>query len=144
VGNDPVNRIDPLGLDDVFVGVEGDLIGIVGVEGSAGFVLDTDHPWESGFFISGGVGAGANVGFSWLSGGWAFRDIEGWGSDIDLNKGAISPVILMDDEGWNGVGFGVGPGLGLSLGVTYTKTFTVRDLYDWAMSRFSAGDEVCR
>jgi RHS repeat-associated protein len=131
VGNDPVNRRDPRGLDDIFVGLEFDLVGISGFEGQVGVVIDTDHPEESGLFIQGGPAFGANVGAS-LCVGYSTGDIEGWGSDLDLNLVKGSPVFLFDDKGeWNGVAIGGGPGVGVSVGETKTGTLTVSEMVDW-------------
>jgi len=135
VRNDPVNRRDPSGLADIFVGIEGDLVGITGFEGGFGLVIDTDSLEKSGLFIQGGPGSGANVGVA-VCGGFTTRDIEGWGTDVDVNAGKFSPVILMDDKGLSGFAVGLGPGIGLSYSATYTSTLTVSQIWDWAKELF--------
>jgi RHS repeat-associated protein len=125
-GNQPINRIDPLGLIDLFGYVEGDLVGILGIEGGVGFVVDTDDLLESGVFTTIGPAAGANVGAS-LGAGFALREIEGWSTNIDVNAFGVSPVISFDDAGFNGAAVGLGPGKGMSISETYTSTYTIRD-----------------
>jgi RHS repeat-associated protein len=97
VKNDPVNRRDPRGLADVFVGVEGEIVGVVGIESGFGIVIDTDHPGESGFYVQSGPASGASVGVS-VCGGFSLRDIEGSGTDIDANLGNWSIVGTGDDH----------------------------------------------
>jgi hypothetical protein len=63
-----------------------------------------------------------------IAAGGVLRDIEGWGTDIDINAGKVSPVLYFDDQGINGFALGIGPGLGGSFSVTNTRTFTVDDL----------------
>jgi RHS repeat-associated protein len=130
VNGDPVNRRDPSGLADIFLGVEGDLNGVVGGEGGFGIVFDTDNWLDSGIYGTVGFGAGANVGVS-VCGGYARREIEGWGTDIDINAGKVSPTFLFDEEGFNGMSFGVGPGVGASIGASNTWTLSIGDLVKW-------------
>jgi RHS repeat-associated protein len=124
--DDPVNRKDPVGLVDLFVQVEGDLVAIFGGEGGFGLVIDTDNLGESGVFGTAGVAAGVNVGIA-LSGGFAVREIEGWSFNVDANLGAVSPVVSFDEAGFNGVAMGIGPGKGLSVSFTKTWSYTVND-----------------
>lgn len=81
VGNDPANRRDPRGLADVFIGVDADLVGFVGVEGGFGIVIDTDKLSDSGVSVTAGPAGGANIGASVQVGAVA-RDIEGL--DLEL------------------------------------------------------------
>lgn len=127
VGNDSVNRRDPRGLWDLFVGYEVDLVGATGYEFGAGIVIDLDSPSESGFYYNFGPGGGANVGWG-VCGGLVARDIEGWGTDIDWNAGDVSPVAIFDDKGLNGFAVGFGPGNGLSFSATETTTFTFSEI----------------
>jgi RHS repeat-associated protein len=127
VRNDPINRFDPKGLVDIFIGFEGDLVGgPIGGESALGIVIDTDHPLESGIFRTGGPAAGGNVGVS-VCVGAVVRDVEGFGSDIDANIGQWSPSLIFDDQGVNGASLGYGPGVGVSLAQGYTTTITVQD-----------------
>lgn len=109
VGNGPVNRIDPLGLFDVFGYVDGDLVGIVGPEGGFGIVVDFDNLGEAGVFGSAEPSGGANVGIG-AGVGFALRDIEGWSYNIDVNAGAVSLSINFYDQGLNGIGLAFDPG----------------------------------
>jgi uncharacterized protein RhaS with RHS repeats len=137
VGNNPVNRIDPNGLLDLFGYLEGDLVGILGGEGGFGIVIDTDNLGQSGIFGTAGPATGANVGAS-TGAGFALRDIEGWSYNVDLNLGGVSPVFSFDDAGFNGVSFGVGPGAGLSTSATKTWTYTVNDAIEDIKGFFNA------
>jgi len=135
--NDPMNCIDPSGLADIFIGVEGDLVGgPIGVESAFGIVIDTDHLLESGFFRTGGPAAGGNVGVS-VCVGAVVRDIEGFGSDIDANIGKWSPSVIFDDQGVNGASLGIGPGVGVSVAQGYTTTSTVQDAINVARGWFN-------
>ena len=131
-GNNPVLYMDPLGLLDLFIGVEGDLVGILGLEGGVGIVIDTDHLGDSGIFGTIGPAAGGNVGGA-ISGG-IVKEIEGWSYNFDANLGMVSPVISMDSQGFNGISVGYGPGAGLSASATYTSTYSVKEMYNDAKS----------
>lgn len=126
----PVSRIDPLGLADWYIGVDLDLVGIVGFEGGVGLVLDTDNLLDSGVWVNGGRAQGANVGIA-LSGGYACRDIEGKSASIDANVGKVSLVPTFDDEGFNGGSIGIGPGLGMSGSTTQTWTLSPNAVMKW-------------
>jgi RHS repeat-associated protein len=126
--NDPINFVDPEGLRDIFYGVEGDLVGVTGVEGGFGIVIDTDNLGESGLYGTIGPAVGANVGVS--HGGGIVNEVEGWSYSIDANVGVVSPVIVADNSGFNGVAFGKGPGLGMSVSATYTGTYSLIDMYE--------------
>jgi hypothetical protein len=69
-----------------------------------------------------------------LCGGVVARDIEGWGTDIDVNFKAGSASVIMDDKGLNGFSGGVGPGIGGSMSATYTTTITLQDMWNWAQN----------
>jgi hypothetical protein len=116
-----------------------DVVGFTGgIELGPGLVFDTDAPWESGIYWNAGPAAGANVGFGFgFGGGAVLRDIEGWGSDLDLNLGAASPVFLFDDQGFNGFAYGKGPGVGGSVADTYTQTLSVGDVANWLVGDWS-------
>ena len=116
---DPLSRRDPSGLADFFVLIDIDLVAIFGFEVSGGFVIDTDHLTESGYFVSAGPAAGANIGIG-VGGGYASRDIEGEGIGVDLNVSSISPSVLFDDQGLNGFALTWGQGLGASWSRTRT------------------------
>jgi RHS repeat-associated protein len=130
VGDEPVNGVDLKGTVDVFRGLDLDLVGIVGVEVGVGVVFDTDHPLQSGIYVSGGPGSGASVGIA-VQDGIVLRDIEGWGTSVDINAKLVSPVLIMDDKGINGVAGGVGPGIGVSVSTTYTTTLSPEKVIGW-------------
>lgn len=135
VRNNPVSRIDPLGLADIFTGYEVDAVGIVGASGGFGYVFDTDNLLDSGIWANYGVAGGANVGAAAIFGIVA-RDIEGEGGEADLNLAVVSPSILTDDQGINGAAFGFGPGKGGSVGYGRTHTLTLRDMgrfFTWVL-----------
>lgn len=138
VGNDPVNKIDPLGLCDVFGVVEGDLVGTVGPEGGVGIVIDLSNPGQSGVFGTVGPAAGGNVGWG-IGGGIVKRGVEGWSYNVDTNLGAGSITGIFDDSGFNGVTVTVvGFGVGLSASTTKTWTYSINDLIkDFTKKLFS-------
>jgi RHS repeat-associated protein len=123
----PISRVDPLGLADLFTGYEIDAVGIIGGSAGFGYVLDTDNLLDSGIWGNYGVDSGANVGVSAFAGIVA-RDIEGEGGEADLNLKVVSPVLLTDDKGINGAALGIGPGVGGSVGYGRTHTLTVRTI----------------
>jgi RHS repeat-associated protein len=144
VRTNPVRRIDPTGLVDVFLGGDFDAVWGAGVEAGAGVVIDTDD-WrrESGVYGSLGPAVGRNLGAG-LVVGLALREIEGGfdsSANIDVNAVAFGIVYMEDAVGFNGLAFGVGPGGGVSLSATPTATGTwddvkslwqdVKDIYWW-------------
>lgn len=128
VQNDPVNSIDPFGLRDIFLGVEGDLVGGIGAEGGIGIVIDTDNLKDSGFYVTGGPAAGLNVGIG--IGAGVVKEIEGWSYNADINVPIlfVSPTVSGDSSGLNGGGLSWGPGIGASVSATYTASYTYSDL----------------
>jgi hypothetical protein len=134
VGNNPVTRIDPMGLADIFLSVEAELAVVVGVDVSIGIVYDTDHPWESGVFVSGGGALGATAGVG-AGAGFALRDIEGPSYNGDANIWLVSGTASFDQprlEAFNGATVTVGPGVGGAYSETNTLTLTVRRVVDAA------------
>ena len=129
VQNNPINRIDPYGLFDLFGFVEGDVVGILGLEGGVGVVVDLNKLGESGVFATGAGAIGANLGIA-AGGGFAIRDIEGVSYNLDINAGKFSPTFSFDDEGFNGAALAVGPGMGASFSVSVTKSLTINDIID--------------
>jgi hypothetical protein len=110
----------------VFVGLDGDLVGILGAEGAAGIVINFKNFSQSGVYGSIGPAAGANVGIS-INAGFARRGVSGWSGNIDANVGAVSPAVTFDGEGFNGLALGYGPGVGLSVSATNTGKYTLSD-----------------
>jgi hypothetical protein len=123
VVGDPVNRVDPLGLFDLFGVVEGELTAMLGLEGGFGVVFDTDTPGDSGVFGTAGVNGGANVGYG-AGVGIAVREAEGVSLNLDANVGAVSLTFAIDDKGPLGLTVALGPGKGLSAGMATTETFS--------------------
>jgi hypothetical protein len=127
---------------DLYVGVQGELTVISGGSLGVGIVIDLDHPYESGIYISPGMTFGVNCGCS-VGAGFTPADVEGPSANADVNIGPFSitgsgmiiedlrplltppgqpnyviPVPKMQPGG----SIGAGPGFGASvgLGVTYT------------------------
>ena len=134
-GNDPVNKIDPSGLQDIYVFGEIDVVGITGGEGGLGIVIDLDNPGESGVFFSGGIAGGANVGAA-VGVGYAPNDIEGTSTTFDINAFGGSGTFSFDNNGFNGIALTVGPGGGASTAVTTTTSVTVNDFLDWLSNAY--------
>jgi len=61
VGNNPVVRIDPEGLDDVVIQIEGEIALELGFDLSDGLVFDTDNPEEFGIIGTVGAALGATA-----------------------------------------------------------------------------------
>jgi len=107
-GNNPVKYVDPTGIWDIAILIEGELAASGGGDLSGGIVFDLDDPDESGFIGSGGVAIGLTYG---IAVGFAvfIREAEGRGASIDGNIGKLSFSIYFDfdDEGnirFNGLG----------------------------------------
>ncbi|MFC3815035.1 RHS repeat-associated core domain-containing protein [Lysobacter sp. GCM10012299] len=118
----PVQRIDPLGLQDTFVYGEIDFVPVIGAEISGGLVIDWDTPMDSGLFVSPALAGGVNFGAA-LGAGHVTGDIEGDGESLDSNIVEYSPTVLIDDKGEiQGGAISIGPGIGASYsrGKTYT------------------------
>ncbi|MFP4240616.1 MAG: RHS repeat-associated core domain-containing protein [Chitinispirillaceae bacterium] len=140
-GNNPINRIDPDGLWDGFIYVEGEAACVIGIDGAAGIVLDTDEAGESGVFVSGswldkttGYGAGIAGGA-----GIAFYEIEGKALNNDVNAGPISLTLTFDDNGLAGISVTAGKGIAFVVSETETKSFTWNDFTD---AYFKLNDRV--
>lgn len=126
-----------MGLADVYVGIEIDLVKIIGIEISGGVVWDTDTPSESGLFGTIGPAIGDNIGAS-VGAGFALRDIEGVGPiNGDINVGKVSGQVTSDEKGPQGGGLSYGPGAGASLSRTDTGTVTFKEIKEWFKEKFS-------
>ena len=128
-GNNPVRWVDPEGLADIYWGIEGELSGICGIDLGYGYVIDTDHPLQSGIFLTVGPVIGPNVGGA-VFGGLAARDIEGHSLTFDANLNIWTPTVSLDEEGPNAVTVGWGRGKGASVSFTNTRTLTIGDVRD--------------
>ena len=112
-----------------------------------GLVFDLDNWRDCGIGYGWGLGGGASVG---VAGGVQYfqGEFEGWGIEVDVNAGAISPSggVTLDDNGnitggWGGLS--KGPGIGACALVTKSNSFTVgnaldriRKAWNWAKSWF--------
>jgi hypothetical protein len=134
VRNNPLIRIDPLGLADIFFGAEVDLTGIFGIEFGFGIVIDTDKGLDSGFYGSFGTGGGANVGAG-LTIGFAECDIEGSSGGFDVNFAAGSVYGGVGEDGGAFGGVSIGPGIGVSANASETATFSFEDYINFALGK---------
>ncbi len=136
VNNNGVNKVDPLGLVDIFVFFEFDFVPFLGAEGALGLVIDTDHPFESGIFRTASLAGGLNIGIGW-GGGLCTKDIEGFSENFDINfppfifSGASVTLGVGSDKGFTVAG-SKGLGFGASSGASYTETIlTVEDIINF-------------
>ena len=107
-GNNPVKYVDPTGMWDIAILIEGEVAASGGGDLSGGIVFDIDDPDESGFIGSGGVAIGLAYGIAVGIAGF-IREAEGRGASIDFNVGfgSFSIYFDFDDEGnirFNGFG----------------------------------------
>jgi len=128
VHNTPINRIDLLGLVDFWVGVEGDFIPVMGVEGSLGLVWDFSNWLDSGINLTLGGGVGWNVGPG--VGASLCNNVEGLSWNVDANLGGASPSINLSQPmygapAFNGVGVSMGPGAGASGALDWSGTLSI-------------------
>lgn len=76
---------------DLCIGVEGDLVGITGVEGGAGIVIGLDTLLDSGLYITiAEMVVGMNVGCG-VGGFYTPGDVEGGATGVDVNIPAPFP-----------------------------------------------------
>jgi len=127
VRNEATMRVDPSGLFDIFLGVEGELVAIVGVAVSAGVVVDWDTPMESGIYFGTGPAYGISGGAAFTT-GFMSTDIEGEATSLDINAeiGGISGMMDPSSSGHGGA-LPYGPGLGVCVSKETTVTATVQD-----------------
>ena len=125
-------RIDPEGLDDIVIQIEGEAALGLGPDVSGGLVFDTDNPEESGIIGTVGAALGATAGIS-VGVALFFGEAEGTGFNLDLNAKFGSFSIYFDEKGdINGIGVSIGVGLGVSRGVvTKSGTLPFIDLADY-------------
>ena len=130
--------VDPSGLTDYFGILEADIATPWGgIDASAGFVVDTDNLWHSGFFSTGGPAHGLSGGLG-IGGGFV-GEIEGFAQTLDANVGAVSfaNFCAASDPGdrWDeltpvtGLAVTVGEGAGVAVSETQTDTATVEHLW---------------
>jgi len=140
VSNNPVVRIDPEGLNDFVIQIEGEAALGLGPDLAVGLVVDTDNPGESGIIgtvgAAVGITAGIAIGAAWFSG-----EAEGTGFNFDLNAGPVSFSFYFDEKvNFNGIGVSIGKGLGASWGaVTKSGTLPFIDLTVGVLRAVEAG-----
>ena len=137
----PSTAIDPQGLEDRYLGVEGEVVLGIGVEGGFGIVYDTDSPLESGVYSTVGVAVGLSAGAG-ITAGTTAGDIEGYAVGVDANFGAgvVNSLYCGIGENYDFYAGGSGgvPGAGLSAGLSHTSTFTLRDIIRYFLSKSGA------
>jgi RHS repeat-associated protein len=142
VGNNPIKFIDPFGLLNIIGGVGGSAVGITGIEGSAGFVINTSGGLNNvGFTGSFGVGGGVNISGD-VYGGIITGDIKnvsGKTYNINVVGGPLSVTIFTDAQG-NVIGFTIGYGPGVPIGASGTQSITgvltLQDILDFIRNKF--------
>ena len=137
--NDPVNRVDATGRLDIVIVIDIDFVPLVGGAFNGGLVYDTDDGTWSLFSGSGtslGLAFGAGIG------GGICREVEGGGVSADVNLPPpffLSPTILFDEQGLNGVFLTGGPGAGASAGYGETVSTPLPDVYDRWSGPYAVG-----
>ena len=126
-GNAPLQRVDPSGLDDIFVSGNLDAIAGLGVTGSVSPFYNTEGGiGDSGVGLTFGVGAGVSAGPSVTVG--SATDISG----VFVNVEATGPLVgagLYTDGHGNNVGGGVNFGTpSAAVKATYTVKLTPNNL----------------
>jgi hypothetical protein len=120
VQNNPVNAIDPYGLLNILIGGGGSAVGVGGVEGSAGVVINPgvgESKADVGVFGSGGGGLGVNASADAFI-GYIKGDISNVsGTTINQNctVGPLSITSIVDNN--------TGDFLGGTLGLGPSATF---------------------
>ncbi|WP_316862232.1 RHS repeat-associated core domain-containing protein [uncultured Cohaesibacter sp.] len=136
--NNPMNFVDPTGLDDIKIGLQGSLAwgtnrNLDGSNWGIGVVIDLDNIKESGTYIEGGESHGGGLSFSLgisYTSGEAEGDSVNLGLDLPLAGGAgIAGNISYADDGATGFGLGLTLGGGYTYEETSTVTLTVEKMY---------------
>jgi len=138
VQNNPVSLIDPLGLLNILIGRGSSLVGVAGVEGSGGVVINPgigESKADVGVFGSVGGGLGLNVSADKFV-GYIKGDISNVsGTTINQNFiiGPLSITSIVDINTGEFLGgtIGLGPSatlIGASITGSFTETYTIRDL----------------
>ncbi len=128
-GNNPLLFVDPDGNFDIFAFIEFDaVVNDGGGSASFGFAWDVSGGDFKIFFSNGG-GVGYNIGIG-AGVGFAVREIDGKGTELDVNAKVASVTVLRDDQGWNGGALSIGPGVGGAVTDTETHTLRASDVAD--------------
>jgi hypothetical protein len=129
VSNSPAVFRDPLGLQNILLGVGGSLVGATGVEGSMGVVVNPGFQGCGGIggFASAGVGAGVSVGADVFAGYYtgAFTNLAGTTVNVNVSGGPVSLTAMFDPRtgAFVGATAGVGPSaLPVQASMTYSGT----------------------
>ncbi|CAB1055986.1 Rhs family protein [Olavius sp. associated proteobacterium Delta 1] len=135
--NNPTNRLDPYGLLNILAGVGGSAVGVAGVEGSGGIVINPGigrSKADAGVFGSVGGGLGLNVSadafLGYIKGD--ISNVSGTTINQNLIIGPISITSIVDINTGEFLGgtIGLGPSatlVGGSITGSFTGTYTIRD-----------------
>ncbi|MDY6790847.1 MAG: hypothetical protein SWH54_06215 [Thermodesulfobacteriota bacterium] len=138
--NDPVNLIDPLGLLNILIGGGASVVGVAGVEGSGGLVINPglgDSKADIGVFGSVGGGIGLNLSadrfIGFVKGG--IENVSGTTINANVIIGLISFTAMFNIDTGEFMGFTVGLGpsatsIAGSITGSFTGTYTLRDLLE--------------
>ena len=136
VSNNPVIYVDPTGMADILFFVEGEAAYGLGVDGSAGIVIDTDELYDSGINVAGGYATGYIAGIG-VGAAFFLREVEGIGTSFDVNLVIASVSIYFDDQGFNGFAVTRGPGMGVAgATLTISETLSIGDMRDAISNAF--------
>jgi hypothetical protein len=137
VQNNPVNVIDQYGLLNILVGAGGSTIGVAGVEGSGGIVINPgigESKADAGVFDSVGGGLGINVSADAFVGyiNGDITNVSGTTINQNFTIGPISLTSIVDINTGELLGgrIGIGPSvtlIGGSVTGSFTGTYTIRD-----------------
>jgi RHS repeat-associated protein len=144
-GSNPISIADPSGHLNVVGQVGGSFVPGFGGEGYVGgyvtFPFFDGAKFDMGFFASGGIGAGLNVGFSSGLGvvegdKGDVNDIRGITTNVNVGGGPGSATVMIGDNG-KPIGATFGPSADLGASITHADTgaFSFREFghwfYDW-------------
>ena len=131
VRNDPLNFVDPFGLDGtLLLGGGGSLVGVTGAEASSGFAISISSDLTTitvGTFGSVGTGAGVNVSADLFIGGFngSISEMEGTTFNQNFVAGPVSVTGFVDPNTLDPLGgtLGGGPPT-MPFGASTTVSFT--------------------
>ncbi len=144
----PVIFVDPLGHNNYLAGTGGTFTIVTGIEYSLGLVINigqgssNDLLSNIGFFYSGGVTAGLNVGGDvfggYVSGG--IKNLRMPTVTVNVAADPVSFTVFLDPKTRKLVGGTVGPGasapvIAFSVGYDRTGVVTVRDILNFVSSK---------
>lgn len=136
--NEPVRRVDPLGLDTVTATIGGSLVGGAGIAGSVG-VYVSNKPFDVGVIVQGEYGYGVNLGgsvqFGYQTG--PLSNVSNPSVNYNVSPGVVSLTIQTDPVTGEIQGGAIGPAVRALASKTYARaeTFGLRGLFDRAFDR---------